>query len=350
MLDENIRMEGGIPLDGKWHAACTCDSCMEAQLQMQVGITFCLEEALPPGGMWFKQAQTLKARSFGKNSSGKRHSYAQLNFQPDGYVIGKFLNASSKQHVGGNHLEGHRSGWLAQYLVYRGGVLRFYNCSDLPPSDGDFGDTDFNDSMLLSQAGICSDILPLPIGSPCNGSQPLCRWLVGEGNENDCLQAAKKITAVLDAEPSVFQQSDGTFYAHIAKTLNSWDRCPCPVLKLRAFRELDLLTVTCSNTVGEVICTVDVNATNTTVLELREKIHKDIFPPAPPPVLLMEMGMMLTKGMDALEVSKLFSVYEQGAPDISSDEESETETCLLCHGSGAFSDNLCPLCDGMGGY
>jgi len=347
----------GLPVD------LCCGVCSQL-LPAHARIAFCMREALPSGGLLFKQPQVMKDQVVQAKGVGVHHTYAQFSFQPNGRVVGKFLDAVTfcNTHIKGDYPEGHRSCWQGQYLLFRGCGLYLFDCTDVALEDVDFSDTDFDDGMLLSLGERLGLILPLPTSCP-QREKPypqLSRWLVGDGDEMERLQVAKSVTAVFDGCPSAFQRSDGCLRRRSLKILNQWETCTPPLLTIFATRYEDVLSVTCVNMSGEITSTIDITASSTRVFELRAALRKEMLSSAAPPVLLLPDGMLLTAAMDMVIVSKLFTIPESLALDVSSRDccdstpeslaSEEIETCPLCDGNGALLDNICPLCDGLGGF
>ena len=165
-----------------------------------------LQNSLLPFGKVFRHRQRLWRDCSEAKSFGFRHAGAQLLFEPDGEVVGKFLHAVTFRApwLEGEEPEGHRSCWRGLYVVYPSGAVCIFNCRDCDHSaDVHFDDTSFSDEFMLG----LPKFLGIPVPTANNTPSPplehelLCRWLVGDGAEWERLQAARAMSAGFNLNP-----------------------------------------------------------------------------------------------------------------------------------------------------
>lgn len=185
-------------------------------------LEFRLEDDVLPFGKVFRHEHCLVREWSEIKSFGSRHARAQLLFQPDGEVVGKFLHlvAFKEPWLEGEEPEGHRSCWRGLYVAYPSGGVCIFCCQDcdedtITPdgtSNVSFEDTTFNDEFMRGLPA--APELPIPtaacVPSPPLEQEPLCRWLLGEGTEEERLRSAQAVSAgfSLDAWASEFVAAD----------------------------------------------------------------------------------------------------------------------------------------------
>jgi len=253
-------------------------------------LELCLEDDLPPGGAVLTEPFVADGDSLEGKSWGHWRSAGKLLFRPDGGVCGKFLDLCcdrDPQNLG----HGHRSGWAASYQVFQeGGVVRIYDCKDLPPDQADLSEL----PLLRKEVGGCR----------------LSQKFIGSGSEVERLKAAREIART--------RYSSSVFDQHGLTNGGLWELASSPtepirkkILTVSHARNGDICKVTCTGLSGDAVCVLDMPQA-ALLAEFRRKALEHIGSA----VFLTPDGKVLKRSHDDLSLKDVFEQCANKVPRV----------------------------------